>query len=186
MRVGVVWTFLLSSILSPLSPSLWETARYRLKYCLKGPLNPKPTNQPTKFKEDKNVKEVAIFPAAMSVYFVYSAANLRLLWRWKAILTFWFGGFNRAAVAGSVFEGVLFCDVLYPTRCLDWSESVPVTFPTYYFNVREGSDNPACTFALQSTYHCRLNKCYLHGSRVSCSLSTRLPVNGSRVNKHQS
>ena len=44
---GVVWTFLLSSILSyfPLSPSLWETARYRLKYCLKGSLNPKPTNQ---------------------------------------------------------------------------------------------------------------------------------------------
>ena len=32
---------------SPLSPSLWETARYRLKYCLKGPLSPKPTNQPT-------------------------------------------------------------------------------------------------------------------------------------------
>ena len=31
---------------SPLSPSLWETARYRLKYCLKGPLNPKqPINQ---------------------------------------------------------------------------------------------------------------------------------------------
>ena len=29
----------------PLSPSLWETARYRLKYCLKGPLNTKPTNQ---------------------------------------------------------------------------------------------------------------------------------------------
>ena len=30
---------------SLLSPSLWETARYRLKYCLKGPLNPKqPTN----------------------------------------------------------------------------------------------------------------------------------------------
>ena len=29
-----------------LSPSLWETARYRLKYCLKGPLNPKqPTSQ---------------------------------------------------------------------------------------------------------------------------------------------
>ena len=30
---------------SLLSPSLWETARYRLKYCLKGPLSPKqPTN----------------------------------------------------------------------------------------------------------------------------------------------
>ena len=27
-----------------LSPSLWETARHRLKYCLKGPLN---QNQPT-------------------------------------------------------------------------------------------------------------------------------------------
>ena len=35
----------LSSITSFLSPSLWETARYRLKYCLKGPLSPKqPTN----------------------------------------------------------------------------------------------------------------------------------------------
>ena len=31
-----------------LTPSLWETARYRLKYCLKGPLSPnQPTNQPT-------------------------------------------------------------------------------------------------------------------------------------------
>ena len=28
-------------IFSPLSPSLWETARYRLKYSLKGPLSPK-------------------------------------------------------------------------------------------------------------------------------------------------
>ena len=33
--------------LSPfLSPSLWETTRYRLKYCLKGSLSPKTTNQP--------------------------------------------------------------------------------------------------------------------------------------------
>ena len=29
----------------PLSPCFWETARYSLKYCLKGSLNPK---QPTK------------------------------------------------------------------------------------------------------------------------------------------
>ena len=28
-----------------LAPCLWETTRYRLKYCLKGPLN---TKQPTK------------------------------------------------------------------------------------------------------------------------------------------
>ena len=51
LAVGAGWGlsghFFLSSILSSLSPSLWETARYRLKYCLKGPLNPKqPTNQP--------------------------------------------------------------------------------------------------------------------------------------------
>ena len=39
--------FTLLYLFSSLSPSLWETARYRLKYCLKGPLNPKqPTNQP--------------------------------------------------------------------------------------------------------------------------------------------
>ena len=45
LTVGAVWTFLLSSILSLLSPSFWETARHRLKYCLKGPLSPKqPTN----------------------------------------------------------------------------------------------------------------------------------------------
>ena len=39
---------------SLLSPSLWETARYRLKYCLKGPLNPKqPTNQPSPKDREK-------------------------------------------------------------------------------------------------------------------------------------
>ena len=42
---GCLDTFTLIYPFFPLSPSLWETARYRLKYCLKGPLNPKPTNQ---------------------------------------------------------------------------------------------------------------------------------------------
>ena len=38
--------FTLLYLFSSLFPFLWETARYRLKYCLKGPLNPKqPTNQ---------------------------------------------------------------------------------------------------------------------------------------------
>ena len=32
---------------SPLSPFLWETARYRLKYCFKGPVNPR---QPTRVR----------------------------------------------------------------------------------------------------------------------------------------
>ena len=43
---GCLDIFTLIYPFSPLSPSLWETARYRLTYCLKGPLNPK---QPTKF-----------------------------------------------------------------------------------------------------------------------------------------
>ena len=43
---GCLDVFTLIYPFSPLSPSLWETARYRLKYCLKGPLNQKqPTNR---------------------------------------------------------------------------------------------------------------------------------------------
>ena len=38
---GCLDIFTLLYPFSPLSPFLWETARYRLKYCLKGPLNPK-------------------------------------------------------------------------------------------------------------------------------------------------
>ena len=50
LAVGAGWgcldIFTIIYPFSPLSPSLWETAQYRLKYCLKGPLNPKqPTNQ---------------------------------------------------------------------------------------------------------------------------------------------
>ena len=42
---GGLYIFSLIYHFSLLSPSLWETALYRLKYCLKGPLSPK---QPTK------------------------------------------------------------------------------------------------------------------------------------------
>ena len=46
-RGGCLDIFSLDDHNSFLSPSLWETARYRLKDCLKGPLSPKqPTNQP--------------------------------------------------------------------------------------------------------------------------------------------
>ena len=45
---GCLDIFTLLYPFSPLSLSLWETTRYRLKYCLKGSLNPKqPTNQST-------------------------------------------------------------------------------------------------------------------------------------------
>ena len=71
---GVVWTFLLSSILSSLFPSLWETARYRLKYCLEGPLNPK---QPTKFsKVDSGVlNEMTFYQHNYGIN--YSAAQVQ-------------------------------------------------------------------------------------------------------------
>ena len=60
---GVVWTFFsLIYLFSFLSPSLWETARYRLKYCLKGPLNPKqPTNQPMYFFTDSPILPIPVF-----------------------------------------------------------------------------------------------------------------------------
>ena len=48
-----------------LSPPLWEAARYRLKYCLKGPLSPKqPTNQPTHtyFTEVREFNLETLFP----------------------------------------------------------------------------------------------------------------------------
>ena len=50
LAVGAGWgclhIFSFLFLFSSLSLSLWETARYRLKYCLKGHLNPKqPTNQ---------------------------------------------------------------------------------------------------------------------------------------------
>ena len=50
-----------------LSPSLWETARYRLKYCLKGSLCSKqPTNQPTWPPCPYMVKTFKILPRGWS------------------------------------------------------------------------------------------------------------------------
>ena len=41
---GCLDIFSLNYHFSFLSPSLWETALYRMKYCLKGPLNPEKPN----------------------------------------------------------------------------------------------------------------------------------------------
>ena len=47
---GCLDIFILIYTFFPFSPSLWETAGYRLKYCLNGLLNPKqPTNLPIVF-----------------------------------------------------------------------------------------------------------------------------------------
>ena len=72
----------------PLSPSLWETARYRLKYCLKGPLNPKPTNQPigsfplkkapVKFPEDG-----LYFQHFMLIFVFVPVSDYHHLWGWS-------------------------------------------------------------------------------------------------------
>ena len=55
---GCLDIFTLIYPFSPLSPSLWETVRYRLKYCLKGPLNPRqPTNQLILKEKDRKMKK---------------------------------------------------------------------------------------------------------------------------------
>ena len=46
---GLLGHFFISSIISFFFLLLWETARYRLKYCLKRSLNPKTTIQPKFF-----------------------------------------------------------------------------------------------------------------------------------------
>ena len=56
---GCLDIFTLLCPFSPLSPSLWETARYRLKYCLKGSLNPKqPTNQSLSLEDTSILTEL--------------------------------------------------------------------------------------------------------------------------------
>ena len=54
---GCLDIFTLIYLYSSPFPSLWETAQYRLKYCLKGPLKAKTTNQPTNFRKN-NIQAV--------------------------------------------------------------------------------------------------------------------------------
>ena len=62
---GCLDIFTLIYLFFPLSPSLWETARYRLKYCLEGPLNPKqPTNQPTSHSPSEGLIECSLYNTA--------------------------------------------------------------------------------------------------------------------------
>ena len=76
---GCLDIFTLDYPFSPVSPSLWETARYRLKYCLKGPLNPKqPTNQPSweigehKMRHHQDITSDSHFPCRYHrLYFLF-------------------------------------------------------------------------------------------------------------------
>ena len=67
---GCLDIFTLIYPFSPLSPSLWETARYRLKYCLKGPLNQK---QPTNHSSSENLRGVA----ERSMAAIYSSSSVK-------------------------------------------------------------------------------------------------------------
>ena len=73
---GCLDIFTLIYPFSPLSPSLWEMARYRLKYCLKGPLNPnQPTNQPTYMYENE---QLLTFPIHSIPYKFYVLGQIGL------------------------------------------------------------------------------------------------------------
>ena len=84
---GCLDIFTLVYPFSPLSPSLWETARYRLKYCLKGPLNPKqPTNQPLK----KLI--IDFLTLTLTLTLILSPPVIFIAGRPKAALLLWFFG----------------------------------------------------------------------------------------------
>ena len=71
--------FTLLCLFSPVSPSLWETARYRLKYCLKGPLNPKSTNQPKAVSENKGEARSLVVQTKIRLLVVLLAEQKNLL-----------------------------------------------------------------------------------------------------------
>ena len=55
---------------SPVSPSLWETAQYGMKYCLKGPLNPKqPTNLCNAHPKNRNFEVICGYCYAVNLFF---------------------------------------------------------------------------------------------------------------------
>ena len=59
LAVGAGWCcldiFTLIYPFFPLSPSLWETTRYKLKYCLKGSLTPKQSTNPERGREKREM-----------------------------------------------------------------------------------------------------------------------------------
>ena len=93
---GCLDIFSLIYHLSFLSPSLWETARYRLKYCLKGPLSLKqPTNQQT------NNPSIFPSPVCLSVHPSTSINCLKPLRTFSACpMTHKVVGLRAASISG--------------------------------------------------------------------------------------
>ena len=92
---------------SPLSPSLWETTRYRLKYCLKGPLNPKQLTNQFCYKHKSCIDPLTatqtkrssgwtmrfgclLFANTLSIYTCHSSLNRPV---WSNVNPFKFNGF---------------------------------------------------------------------------------------------
>ena len=70
---GVVWTFSLDYHLSFLSPSLCDTARYRMKYCLKGSsdYNIQPKGSRRLFKCFRSVYHVRMAIVRMTILEIF-------------------------------------------------------------------------------------------------------------------
>ena len=67
-----------------LSPCLWETARYRLKYCLKGPLSPKTTNQPPYRMFDYPIRPQRTYSCPSFNHFDHTGCLIYRIFRAKA------------------------------------------------------------------------------------------------------
>ena len=85
---GCLDIFTLVYPFSALSPSLWETTRYRLKYCLKGSLSPKTTKSTYQMcsSEEKTIWTTKIYkwlcnltPLLRNIYWKYCGKGEKLL-----------------------------------------------------------------------------------------------------------
>ena len=70
-----------------LSPSLWETARYRLKYCLKGPLSPKQSINQSTVKKSVKQNHENLFCLFRSINLPGFTTDFLLLQRPAVLLT---------------------------------------------------------------------------------------------------
>ena len=64
-----------------LSPSLWETARHRLKYCLKGPLSPKQPINLVVSTDNGQVKDTVVtqfWAFTFATFYIWSGGLQRL------------------------------------------------------------------------------------------------------------
>ena len=85
---GCLDIFTLIYPFSSLSPSLWETARYRLKYCLKGPLNPtQPTNRPHYFHSWPSQGGTSILVLHGCFFFFFFFFFINFLWSASIVAT---------------------------------------------------------------------------------------------------